>query len=115
MITPLHTLAYALNPRFYHEGILSITSGKAPKKDNKALDGYKKAFKNLFLDSKVMNEFSAFVFSQNSYGDIDAIQDKKVMPPINWWNYYGSTPKHLQTLVVCILSQVASSSSAERN
>eukprot|EP01018_Ginkgo_biloba_P011168 Gb_02649 [translate_table: standard] len=31
--TPLHTLAYALNPRFYHEYILSIPGRKAPNKD----------------------------------------------------------------------------------
>eukprot|EP01018_Ginkgo_biloba_P022884 Gb_03803 [translate_table: standard] len=118
MITPLHTLAYALNPRFYHEDILSIPIGQAPSENKEVSEGYKKAFKKLYLDAKVRCdvriEFSEFSFSQNSYGDIDALQDKKAMSPVNWWNYYGSNSKH-QIFVVRILSQVASSSSVEWN
>eukprot|EP01018_Ginkgo_biloba_P002712 Gb_02256 [translate_table: standard] len=47
MTTPLHTLAYALNPKFYHEDILSIPSRKAPNKDKEVSDGYKKAFQGV--------------------------------------------------------------------
>eukprot|EP01018_Ginkgo_biloba_P012671 Gb_09587 [translate_table: standard] len=119
MTSPLHTLAYALNPRVYHEDILSIPTRKAPNKDKEVSDGYKKAFRKLYPNVKmacdVRMEFSEFAFSQNSYGDIDALIDKKVIPSISWWNYHGNSAKHLQTLVVHILSQVASSSLAERN
>eukprot|EP01018_Ginkgo_biloba_P009592 Gb_00244 [translate_table: standard] len=110
MTTPLHPLAYALNPKFYHEIILSNTNKK------EVLEGYKKAFKKLYPNAKVACdvriEFSEFAFSLNSYGDIYALQYKKAMSPTNWWNSYGSNSKHLQTLFVYILSQVASSSSA---
>eukprot|EP01018_Ginkgo_biloba_P032587 Gb_11677 [translate_table: standard] len=86
MTTPLHALAYALNPRFYHENILSIPGRKAPNKDKEVSDGYKKAFK-LYPDAKiacdVRMEFSEFAFSQNSYGDIDALIDKKSMPSVS--------------------------------
>ena len=113
MTTPLHTLAYALNPRFYHDDILSIPGKKAPNKDKEVFDGYKKAFRKLYQDAKVAcdvrMEFSEFAFSQNSYGDIDALIDKKLMPSVSWWNYHGNSAKHLQTLAVRILSQVASS------
>eukprot|EP01018_Ginkgo_biloba_P030625 Gb_17433 [translate_table: standard] len=70
MTTPLNNLAYALNPRFYHEDILSIPSRKAPNKDKEVSDGYKKAFRKLYPDAKiaydVRMEFSEFAFSQNS-------------------------------------------------
>eukprot|EP01018_Ginkgo_biloba_P014936 Gb_01644 [translate_table: standard] len=75
MMTLLHTLAYALNPRFYHEDILSIPSKKALNKDKEVSNGYDKAFKKLCPNAKVACEvrieFREFAFS-NSYGDIDA-------------------------------------------
>eukprot|EP01018_Ginkgo_biloba_P036356 Gb_12991 [translate_table: standard] len=99
MTTPLHTLVYALNPRFYDKGILSIIGRKAPNRDKRVFYGYKESFKKLYLDAKVACnvkiEFSEFAFSQNSYGDIDALHDKKAMPSINRRNYYGSNSKHL--------------------
>eukprot|EP01018_Ginkgo_biloba_P021703 Gb_13479 [translate_table: standard] len=108
MTTPLHTLAYVLNSKFYHEDILSIPGRKAPNKDKEVSDGYKKAFRKLYPDAKitcdVRMEFSEFAFSQNSYGNIDALIDRKAMPSISRWNYHGGSAKHLQTLAVCILS-----------
>eukprot|EP01018_Ginkgo_biloba_P005359 Gb_11609 [translate_table: standard] len=107
MTTPLHILAYALNPRFYHEDILSIPGRKAPNKDKEVSDGYNKVFRKLYPDAKigcdVRMEFSEFAFSQNSYDDIDALIDRKAMPSVSWWNYHGGSAKHLRTLVVCIL------------
>ena len=87
MTTPLHTLAYALNPRFYHVDILSILGRKTPNKDKEVSDGYKKAFRKLYPDAKmsydVRMEFSEFTFSQNSYGDIDSLIENKVMPSVS--------------------------------
>eukprot|EP01018_Ginkgo_biloba_P015081 Gb_04512 [translate_table: standard] len=90
MTTLLHTLPYALNPIFYHKDILSIR--KSPNKDKEVLDGliyhgYNKAFKKLYPNAKVAYdvkiEFSELAFSQNSYADIDALQDKKSMSLVN--------------------------------
>eukprot|EP01018_Ginkgo_biloba_P010022 Gb_31670 [translate_table: standard] len=87
MTTPLHALAYALNPSFYHEDILSIPGKKALNKDKEVSDGYKKAFRKLYPDEKiacdVRMEFSEFAFSQNSYGNIDALIDRKAMPYVS--------------------------------
>ena len=37
------------------------------------------------------------------------------MTPVRWWVCHGANGVHLQTLAIHVLSQVASSSSAERN
>eukprot|EP01018_Ginkgo_biloba_P000517 Gb_14512 [translate_table: standard] len=67
MTTPLHTLAFALNPRFYHEDILSILGRKALNKDKEVSDGYKKDFRKLYPNAKVACDikmgFSEFAFS----------------------------------------------------
>eukprot|EP01018_Ginkgo_biloba_P038971 Gb_38773 [translate_table: standard] len=60
--TPLYTLAYALNPKFYYEVILSVLGEKSPNKDMEVLDGYKKSFKKLCLDFNMRIEFSEFAF-----------------------------------------------------
>eukprot|EP01018_Ginkgo_biloba_P000512 Gb_14508 [translate_table: standard] len=87
MTTLLHTLTYDLNPKFYLEDILIIPGKKAPNKDKEVSNGYKKAFKKLYPDAKVACDvrmvISEFAFSQNSYGDIDALIDKKSMPSIS--------------------------------
>ena len=43
------------------------------------------------------------------------MRDKAKLSPIDWWNFHGGEIPNIQKLVVNILSQVASSSSAERN
>ena len=62
---PLHTLAHALNPRFYDEDFIAQSKkGKAPHKDKEVANGVKKAFQRLFLASlqiEVREEFSCFV------------------------------------------------------
>eukprot|EP01018_Ginkgo_biloba_P021305 Gb_13027 [translate_table: standard] len=87
MTTPLHTLAYALNPKFYHEDILSIPGRKTLNKDKEVLDGYKKYFRKLYPDAKIVcdvrMECSEFSFSQNSYGDIDAFINRKAMSSVS--------------------------------
>ena len=46
---------------------------------------------------------------------IEAMRDKTILSPIDWWNFHGGEIPNIQKLAVKILSQVASSSSAERN
>jgi hypothetical protein len=47
--------------------------------------------------------------------DIETMRDKTRLSPINWWNFHGGEIPNIQKLAIKILSQVASSSSAERN
>jgi hypothetical protein len=49
--TPLHTLAHALNPKFYDEDLIAQSNGKrkAPHKDGEVANGVKRALMRIFL------------------------------------------------------------------
>jgi hypothetical protein len=118
--TPLHTLAHALNPKFYDEEFIAQRNGKrkAPHKDKEVATGVKKAFQRLFPSSqqtKVREEFACFAAELEDFADISALEERSTMNPIKWWTCHGANGVYLQSLATRILSQVASSSSAERN
>ncbi|KAH9304267.1 hypothetical protein KI387_008671, partial [Taxus chinensis] len=80
MTTPLHLLAYALNPKFYNSEIPALPSRQKPYDDNEVASGAKAAFQRLFHDPDVTSavhcEMTLFVFSSNSsMGEIDATLD----------------------------------------
>lgn len=56
MTTPLQLLAYALNPKYYHVDMLALPNRTAPNMDVEVVDGYKKAFKKMFVDPRVVVE-----------------------------------------------------------
>jgi len=63
--TPLHTLAHALNPKFYDEELIAKSNGKrkAPHKDREVAIGVKKALMRMFpshLHREVKEEFASF-------------------------------------------------------
>ena len=118
--TPLHTLAHALMPQFYDEGLIGERNGKrkAPHKDREVANGVKKAFQRLFLASlqiEVREEFASFAVGLEVFAEILAFEERKSMNPIKWWTCHGANGVYLQSLVTRTLSQVASPSSAERN
>ena len=118
--TPLHTLAHALNPRFYDENLIAQSNGKrkAPHKDREVANGVKKALMRMFpahLHREVKEEFASFAAGLDDYSDISALDERSTMNPVRWWICHGANGVHLQTLAIRILSQVASSSSTERN
>jgi hypothetical protein len=118
--TPLHTLAHALNPRFYDEDFIAQINGKrkAPHKDKEVANGVKKAFQTLFPSSQqivVREEFACFVAGLEDFADISSLEQRRTMDPVKWWTCHGANGVYLQSLATRILSQVASSSSAERN
>ncbi|KAH9296658.1 hypothetical protein KI387_044238 [Taxus chinensis] len=120
MTTPLHLLAYALNPKFYSSEILALPGRQKPYDDHEVASGAKAAFRRLFPDpdvtSAVRCEMTLFVSSSNSsMGEIDATLDRYKMPPCMWWCAHGHDAKWLRPVAIKILSQVASNSSAERN
>jgi hypothetical protein len=118
--TPLHTLAHALNPKFYDEDFIALSNGKrkAPHKDKEVATGVKKAFQRLFPSSQqtdVREEFACFAAGLEDFADMSALEERSTMDPIKWWTCHGANGVYLQSLATRILSQVASSSSAERN
>jgi hypothetical protein len=93
--TPLHTLAHALNPKFYDEEFIAQSNGKrkAPHKDKKVATGVKKSFQRLFPSSqqtKVREEFACFVAGLEDFADISALEERSTMNPIKWWTCYGA-------------------------
>ena len=118
--TPLHTLAHALNPRFYDEDFIAQSNGKrkAPHKDKEVASGVKKAFQRLFPSSHqtmVREEFACFAARLEDFADISSLEERRTMNLVKWWTFHGENGVYLQSLATHILSQVASSSSAERN
>eukprot|EP00253_Pinus_taeda_P014332 PITA_14332 len=119
MTTPLHFLAYALHPKYYHSKILSLPGRIAPNKDSKVVQGYKIALRKIYRDMglalEVRQEFGGFIQSTGSFLDPVAMDDRGHFHPITWWGFHGGDNIHLSTLATMLLSQVASSSSVERN
>jgi hypothetical protein len=118
--TPFHTLAHALNPRFYDEDFIAQSNGKrkAPHKDKEVASGVKKAFQRLFLafqQTKVREEFACFVVGLEDFADISSLEERRTMDMVKWWTCHGENDVYLQSLATRILSQVASFSSTTRN
>jgi hypothetical protein len=73
----------------------------------------KKAFQRLFpsfQQTEVRKEFACFAAGLEDFADISALEERSTMNPIKWWTCHGANGVYLH-----ILSQVASSSSTERN
>ena len=118
--TPLHTLACALNLKFYDEELIAQSNGKrkAPHRDREVVNGAKAALMRMFpadLQREVKEEFANFVGVFNEYSDAVALEERSTMSPVRWWICHGVNGVHLQNIAIRILSQVASSSSVERN
>jgi hypothetical protein len=77
--TPLHTLAHALNPKFYDEEFIALSNGKrkAPHKDKEVATGVKKTFQRLFPSSQqteVREEFACFAIGLEDFANISALE-----------------------------------------
>ena len=68
MTTSLHLLAYAVNPKYYSAELLNDPERTAPNNDPEVSQGFKKAFRNLFVDPdiavQIREEFAHFVGSE---------------------------------------------------
>jgi hypothetical protein len=92
--TPLHTLAHALNPRFYDEAFIAKSNGKrkSSHKGKKVASGVKKAFQRLFLASQqtdVREEIACFAAGLEDFADISALKERSTMKLIKWWTCHG--------------------------
>lgn len=119
--TPLHALSYALNPKYYDEAYLAKFQGKrkAPNKDNEVANGFRTVISKICSDpmelAELKNQFTSFITGSGAFGNVNALSDRGSMAPLQWWGYYGAETPELQTLASRVLSQVCSSSVAERN
>ncbi|XP_059066852.1 uncharacterized protein LOC131035275 [Cryptomeria japonica] len=117
MTTPLHLLAFALTPKFYSAEILATPRRVPPYRDAEVASGYRAAFKKIYQDEEtrniVMREFGQFVSAKNH--DVVALNARYGMDADEWWYVHGQGSIYLQPLAIKLNSQVASSSSAERN
>ena len=87
--TPLHTLAHALNPKFYDEELIAQSNGKrkAPHKDREVANGVKKTLMRIFpahLDREVKEEFASVAAGIDDYLDISSLEERSTMNPVRW-------------------------------
>jgi hypothetical protein len=107
MTTPLHLLAYALHPKYYHSKILSLPGRTTPNKDSEVVQGYKITLRKIYRDvgiaMEVYEEFGAFVQSTCNFSNPLAIGDWGHLDPITWWGFHGRDSIHLLTLATMLL------------
>jgi hypothetical protein len=122
MNLPLHCLAYALCPKFYHQQYLNTpapegTIRQAPNKDKEVMTNVLVAFARIAYSSweKVFwEQLNAFIMKKGMFALPPVQLDAFTMDPIEWWVSYGSETPDLAEDAKKVLSQPISSSSAER-
>ena len=78
---------------------MSDPNRSAPNKDPEVSLGFKKAFRKLFLNPdigvQIRSEFSHFVGYEGLGVDIEAMRDKTLLTPMDWWNFpWWGNPKY---------------------
>jgi hypothetical protein len=56
MTTPLHLLAYALHPKYYHSKKNSLPGRTTQNKDSEVVQGYKTALRKIYKDVGIAME-----------------------------------------------------------
>ena len=117
MNTPLHMAAYALNPKWYVE-----REGRVPPIDDPEVkQGFIDAIEKIYTQEQatiIREQFLDFAlisgptFSNAAKADLLGMAQRS---PSGWWRMYGDKTPDIRTLAMRLLSQVASSSAAERN
>ncbi|KAH9293455.1 hypothetical protein KI387_041340, partial [Taxus chinensis] len=118
MNTPLHMAAYALNPKWY-----AARPGRVPPSDDEEVkEGLMKAFRKMYTDEEstlLRTQWLSFVNLRGpTFSKPEARTDRATLAqvdPIGWWTWHGKDAPDLRILATRLLSQVASSSAAERN
>ena len=115
--TSLHMAIYALNPKWYMERPNRVLPIDDEEVKNGFLDAINKMYtpdeanvlRGQFIDFGTLSPSS---FTQDARRDIKIYAQKN---PIGWWRMYGGDVQELRQLASRLLSQVSSSSAAERN
>ncbi|KAH9292112.1 hypothetical protein KI387_042698 [Taxus chinensis] len=114
--TPLHCVAYALNPKWYD---IEVTNKRAPYEDREVMKEFWVAVKKIYgrgeEASTIRTQWNMFSRGRGQFSTVEALYDMHAKDPIEWWWNHGSEAPELQSFAIRLLSQVASSSSCERN
>ena len=117
MNTPLHMAAYAINPKWYVE-----RAGRVPPIDDAEVkNGFLDAIGKMYSEeegAKLRRQFVQFASLSGPFNKRGARVDRIDLgqdDPIGWWRIYGDGAPELKHLAIRLLSQIASSSAAERN
>ncbi|KAI9196337.1 hypothetical protein LWI28_023056 [Acer negundo] len=118
--TPLHCLAYSLNPRYYSNKWLKDAPGRvAPHQDFKIAKERKKCLERYFSNAEerrsVNKEYAEFSLYSEDFSSGDSMKDRDFMAPRTWWAVHGASTPTLQSIALKLLGQPCSSSSCERN
>jgi hypothetical protein len=118
----LHCLAYALCPKFYQQQYLNTpapggTIRQAPNK-KEVMTNVLAAIASIADSSRerqcFREQFNAFIMKKGMFALPPIQLDAFTMDPIEWWVSYGSKTPDLAEVAKNVLSQLISSSSAER-
>jgi len=108
--SPLHAAACYLDPRLF---------GIERNDDVEVMSGLYAAIErltpNLEESRRLREQLRAYKSEEGLFGSACAIEDRKSIPPWEWWSYYGAESPQLQRFAVHVLSQGSSSSPCERN
>ncbi|KAF0908710.1 hypothetical protein E2562_028147 [Oryza meyeriana var. granulata] len=123
MNIPLHSLAFALTPKFYDQRYIEKPAPggfvrKAPNKDLDVMRAVMEALQHIAdneAEFKILrDQFSEFISKKGFFALPAAKQDAYNKDAIDWWGSYGSQTPNLAEVAMRVLSQPISSSSAER-
>lgn len=124
MTIPLHCLGFALSPKFYDKHYLATLAPggmerKAPNQDKKIVLGVMEAFNRIAEsgdeEKNLREQFAIFHMKKGIYSLVATQADALTMDAIDWWATYGSETLELAEVAKKVLSQLISSSLAERN
>ena len=98
MNLPLHCLAYALCPKFYHQQYLNTpapggTIRQAPNTDKEVMTNVLEAFSKIADSSReqvLREQFNAFIMKKGMFALPPVQLDAFTIEPIEWWVSYGS-------------------------
>ncbi|XP_049935506.1 uncharacterized protein LOC116258805 isoform X2 [Nymphaea colorata] len=118
--TPLHCMAYSLNPKYYTKKWLEGTVGRVcPNQDHEISKNRISCMERLYTDpyvrKQVTSEYARFCIG--NFDSLDAVvaREDEDLSPFDWWSVYGSEMPALQKLALRLVSQPVTLSCCKRN
>lgn len=113
---PLHMATYVVNPKQYDT---EKTRKRVPFSDAEVARGFMACIKKIYGDREartlIRRQFAKFLQGRKEFGTNEENNDLSMTDPIDQWTLHGTECKELHAFATRVLSQVASSSSCERN